>query len=175
LPTDISTPPLHDRVADAFGRHAPELRGYLTRAVRDRELAADLTGDAFTKLVVADRAGRFPEEPRAWLFRVGINLAASHGRHRRVEQRVASSMRNRFVPGSVRSAEQHVIAVERIAELHKMFDAVVGDGRTALLLSAAGHDGESIARQIGRTHSATRTLMHRSRIALRRKLQAIEA
>jgi len=164
-----------DRVADAFGRHAPELRGYLTRAVRDGELAADLTGDAFARLVVADQAGRFPNQPRAWLFRVAINLAASHGRHRRVEQRVASSQRESFVQELGPSVEQHVVGVERIAELGKMLDMVAGDGRTALLLSAAGYDGESIARQIGRTHGATRALMARSRISLRRMLEVVEA
>jgi len=162
-------------VADAFGRHAPELRGYLTRAVRDGELAADLTGDAFARLVLADQAGRFPDQPRAWLFRVGINLASSHGRHRQVEIRVASSQRERFVHEPAPSAEQCVIGAERIAELHTMLDMVAGDGRKALLLSAAGYDGESIARQIGRTHGATRALMSRSRILLRRMLEAVEA
>jgi RNA polymerase sigma factor (sigma-70 family) len=175
LPRRDHAASVQDRVADAFRRHAPELRGYLTRALRDAELAADLTGDAFAKLVVAEQAGRFPDQPRAWLFRVGINLAASHGRHRRVETQVASSLRERYVEEPVPSVEQQVIGMERIAELREVLDQLAGDGRRALLLKAAGYNGESIARQIGRTNGATRTLMSRSRTPLRRMLLTREA
>jgi DNA-directed RNA polymerase specialized sigma24 family protein len=69
----------------AYDRHAGEIHGYLVRVVRDSEVAADLCADSFTRLLVEERAGRFPDNPRAWLFRVGSNLAASRGRRLALE------------------------------------------------------------------------------------------
>jgi DNA-directed RNA polymerase specialized sigma24 family protein len=49
------------------------------------------------------------------------------------------------------------------------------DARAALLLSSEGFSGAEIAATIGRTEAATRTLLCRSRVQVRRRLETTEA
>ena len=53
------------QTGDAYERHAAEVYGFLARTVRDGEAAADLLADAFTKLLLEERGGRWPDHPRA--------------------------------------------------------------------------------------------------------------
>ena len=46
------------------------------------------------------------------------------------------------------------------------------DARTALLMAASGFNGMEIAEAIGRSANATRTLMCRSRLELRHRLES---
>lgn len=93
--------PVHARVAgaqtgDAYERHAAEVYGFLVRTIRDGEAAADLLADVFTKLLVEERASRWPDQPRAWLYRVASNLAMSRGRRLQVAARVDRVLQMRF-------------------------------------------------------------------------------
>ena len=72
------------QTGDAYGRFATEVHGFLVRTVRDDDVAADILADAFTALLVEERGGRWPDHPRAWLYRVASNLAMSRGRRPRV-------------------------------------------------------------------------------------------
>ena len=161
-----------DRVGRAFGRHHAELRRFAQRLVGDAEVGADLASEAFTRLVMADRAGRFPDAPRAWLFRVAGNLAASHGRRLAVRNRKEAAVRARATFETGASPEEDVILRERLEDLRRALDRLNGDARVALLLRAAGYDGRAIAERIGRSHAATRVLMSRTRGPLKRDLQA---
>ena len=60
------------------------------------------------------------------------------------------------------------------AELHAALGRLRPDGRAALLLAAQGFNGHEIATSIGRSEPATRTLLYRSRIELRRLAEAAE-
>lgn len=66
-----------------FQRWAPRLRRLLIRATGSRETGEDLLQEAFLRILLS--APRF--EPRAevgtWMYRICINLACSHWRHRR--------------------------------------------------------------------------------------------
>jgi RNA polymerase sigma factor (sigma-70 family) len=164
-----------DRVARAFSLHYAEVRGVVARVVGDADVASELTSESFVRLIIADQAGRFPDKPRAWLFRVATNLAASHGRHRSVETRAAAALEARYGSAPHESPEDGVLLRERLGELRHALDGVMGDGRVALLLSAEGYDGRAIASRIGRTDGATRTLLSRTRAPLRRALLAQQA
>ena len=67
-------------VMAAYDDNQRDLFSYLLATVRDRQAAEDILQEAFLKLVREARSGRAPENPRAWLFRVAANLAASRGR-----------------------------------------------------------------------------------------------
>lgn len=154
----------------AYERHAAEIYGFLTRAVRDADVAADLLADAFTKLLVEERGKRWPDQPRAWLYRVASNLVMSRGRHLQVATRVDRVLHARERDRVSESPDVEVMRRERRSDLDRALAALGVDARTALLLAAQGFDGATIATTIGRTEVATRTLMCRSRLKLRELL-----
>lgn len=155
-------------VMSAWERHAPELLGFLTRAVRDRAAAEDLLQEAFVRLVRETRAGRRPSDVRAWLFRVAANLVVSAGRRRATVARWAPFLVRRSEAEP--STEHRALARELSAQLHAALGSLSPDGRTAVLLAAHGLDTASIAAAIGRTELATRSLLCRSRLRIRQQL-----
>lgn len=73
-------------LADLFRRHAAELAGFL-RARKGASDAEDLVQDSFVRLLQAS-ATEAPDNPRAWLYRTGANLAADAYDHHQVRERV---------------------------------------------------------------------------------------
>jgi RNA polymerase sigma-70 factor (ECF subfamily) len=79
-------PPKPASLAELFRRHAAELRGYL-RGRRGAADAEDLVQESFIRLLQASPT-QAPDDPRAWLYRTGANLAADAYDHRQVRERV---------------------------------------------------------------------------------------
>lgn len=159
------------QTGDAYERHAAEVYGFLVRTVRDGDAAADLLADAFTKLLIEERGGRWPDQPRAWLYRVASNLAMSRGRRLQAAARVDRVLQARLQDRLSDSPEAGVLKHERRGDLDRALALLGADARVALLLAAQGFDGAAIAVAIGRTEAATRTLMCRSRMRLRQELR----
>jgi len=159
------------QTGDAYGRFAAEVHGFLVRTVRDGDVAADLLADAFTKLLVEEREGLWPDRPRAWLYRVASNLAMSRGRRLRVAARVDQVLQARHHDQVSDSPDAEVLRRERRSDLDRALGLLGTDARVALILAAQGFDGTTIAMTIGRTEAATRTLMCRSRMRLREALR----
>ena len=155
----------------AYERYASEINGFLIRSVRDVDVAADLLADTFTKLLLEERAGRWPDQPRPWLYRVASNLVMSRGRHLQVANRVDRVLYLRQRDRVADSPDVEVLDRERRSDLDRALATLGPDARTALLLAAQGFDGATIAATIGRTENATRTLMCRSRLQLRDALR----
>jgi RNA polymerase sigma factor (sigma-70 family) len=151
-------------VEAAYVAHAGALLRRLTATTRNPAVAEDLTQEAFMRLVIEVKAGRIPDDARAWLHRVGHNLAMSRGR------RIAVANRRNVeiaLPGSAPSPETLTLEAERESVLH---DALAGLGAThqrALILAANGYRGREIAHSIGRTEGATRTLLCRARVKVK--------
>jgi len=163
-------------VVAAWTDHHEELYGFLVRTTRDPEMAADLLCEAFLRLTREVRAERTPDNVRAWLYRVAGNLAVSRGR------RIAAGLRwlTRTMAAGRTAAvddppEIHVLAQEGRAELVGTLDDLSPDARAALLLSAEGFSGAEIADAIGRSEAATRTLLCRTRLHVRNRLELAEA
>lgn len=76
---------------DAFGqfyvRYRRLLVGYLSRRVRDPEVAADLMAETFASTLVATRelSHPLPDAPAAWLFTIARNLLTDSIRRGQVE------------------------------------------------------------------------------------------
>jgi RNA polymerase sigma-70 factor (ECF subfamily) len=158
-------------VLGAYESHRSELYGFLIRATRDRELAEDLLQETFARLLREARAGRRPSDPRAWLFRVAANLAVSSGRRQQALQRWAPFLARH---DDHLSAEQSYLQRETSDRVEAALKHVSPDARAALLLAAHGAGTAEVARAIGRTELATRSLLCRSRLKLRDHLQETE-
>ena len=154
-----------------YEAHRAELLAFLLRMTRDREAAEDLLQETFIRLIKEVRAGRPPDAVRPWLYRVAANAAISRARHGAVWSRLLPRLVDRREP--VRP-ESELLRAERETELHTALAELPPHGRAALLLAAQGFDGHEIAASIGRTEGATRTLLCRSRVALRLVLESRE-
>ena len=150
--------------SDAYGDHGEALRLFLVRYTRDASAAEDLAQEAFLRLLVESTAGRAPTNVRAWLFRVGVNLAASRARRQAVATRHAWALLSRSVAPS---PEEELIDREESRRLTDLLEGLAEHVRVALLLSAEGYSGAEIARTIGRSELATRSLLCRQRSRLR--------
>ena len=156
----------------AFANHAESVRRALTRCVRDPVAAEDLLQEAFMRLVVEVRAGRIPEHIGPWLHRVGYNLAMSRGRRIAVAERHAAHVARSSVEAS---PETIALESERDAGLRAALATLGGVDRTALVLASQGYRTMEIARSIGRSDGATRTLLCRARMKLRGVILAADA
>jgi DNA-directed RNA polymerase specialized sigma24 family protein len=68
-----------------------------------------------------------------------------------------------------------VVLEERHTELRVALATLPAPDRVALLMAAHGATGEEIARHLGRSHAATRTLLSRARAHLRTAAIALDA
>jgi RNA polymerase sigma-70 factor, ECF subfamily len=161
---------LVDLVQAAFEAHERELFSHALRATKDREVAADLVQEAFLRLIGELRAGRRPDDVRPWLYRVLTNLIVSRSRHKGAVDRWVQTLR-RTDDREESTAEGDVIETDTRHELELAIAQLAPDARIAVLLAARGFDGPMIASQLGRSQAATRTLLCRARMQLRRHLQ----
>jgi RNA polymerase sigma-70 factor (ECF subfamily) len=151
----------------AYDAYRGRLFASVLRSTRDDEMAADIVQEAFLELVRAGQRGDLPENELAWLHRVAANRVIDWARKR---ARWAG-----HVPPSEDTEDAPEVAVlrrEAGRELHAALETLPGTTRQALLLEGEGYQPAEIARVIGRTGQATRTLLCRARRQLRDSLGA---
>lgn len=158
-----------DFVMTAYDENQRRLTGFAYALTRDADVADDLVQETFLRLIKEHAAGHTPDNVAAWLFRVCANIATSRGRRGVVARR--------FVERAPPPADEVAAEVEMLR--HETGEALVAalailnaEARTALVMAANGYSGREIAVSIGRTETATRTLMFRARERLRRFLVA---
>lgn len=155
-------------VEGLFARHHAEIHAYLSRMLRDPELAADLTQDAFVRAYRAWADLDDPAKSRAWLYQIAHRVALDEIRRRKIIRFVPWSGESR---GSVPSAERLVLESRLSAELERALARIPERQRAALLLAEV-HDlnGLELAAAMGTSHVAARALLTRARESLRRAL-----
>jgi RNA polymerase sigma-70 factor (ECF subfamily) len=152
-----------DFVIRAFEEHRLQLSSFAYGLARDRDVAEDLVQESFLRLVRELDAGRTPDNVKAWLFRVCSNLAVSRGRRINVAQRFLRVARIHDEP----AADVEILRREANASLLAALGTLPTDARAALLMAAQGFSGREIAEAIGRSETATRTMMFRAREKVR--------
>ena len=144
-----------------------DLHGYALAIARDAGAAEDLVQESFLRLLREHRRGRAPSDPRAWIFRVCTNLVRSRFRSRAVADRRRADLVSRDL---AESAESTVMRAEGNRQLREALGSLPVEVRMALMLSAEGFTGREIARTLGKSEGATRNLLWRGRLELRRLL-----
>jgi RNA polymerase sigma-70 factor (ECF subfamily) len=160
-------------VEDLFAAHHGEIYAYLIRMLRDPELAADLTQDAFVKAYRNYDALQKPENARAWLYQIAHRVALDHIRRQKII---------RFLPwtgeshGAAPSAERLVMDAHLSGDLARALERIPERQRAALLLAEL-HDltGLELAAALGVSHVAARALLTRARESLRQALASERA
>ncbi len=159
-------------ITAAYVEHHAAIRGTALRLTRDPDLAADVAQEAFLRLLLEARAGRAPDDIRAWLHRTTANLIISRARRAAVARRWAPRLVRLDGP-----AEPDAIAIlrEDRSDLRIALATLPVTDRVALLMAAQGATGQEIARHLGRTPAATRTLLCRARMRLRAATTDVDA
>jgi len=155
-------------VEELFQKHHGEIYAYLVRMLRDSELAADLTQDAFIKAYRAHDSLQDPAHARAWLYQIAHRVALDEIRRRKIV---------RFLPwtgesyGTAPSAEHLAMEGRLSSDLQRALARIPERQRAALLLAEL-HDltGLELAAALGVSHVAARALLTRARDSLRREL-----
>jgi RNA polymerase sigma-70 factor (ECF subfamily) len=157
-------------VEELFARHHGEIYAYLLRMLRDPELAADLTQDAFIKAYRAYDSLEKPENARAWLYQIAHRVALDELRRRKIIRFLPWTGESR---GAAPSAEHLAMELRLSGPLQRALDRIPERQRAALLLAEV-HDltGVELAAALGVSHVAARALLTRARESLRQALAA---
>ncbi|HLB44524.1 MAG TPA: sigma-70 family RNA polymerase sigma factor [Candidatus Limnocylindrales bacterium] len=154
-----------------YAAHHAEIYAYLCRMVRDDELAADLTQEAFVKAYRAYDTLEDANRARAWLYQIAGRTALDELRRRRIVRFVPWTGESR---GTAASAEELVMRARLSGDLERALARIPARQRQALLLSELNDmTGLELAEAMGVSHVAARALLTRGRESLRQAL-AIE-
>jgi RNA polymerase sigma-70 factor (ECF subfamily) len=171
-------------LARAYQHSRRDLKSYLTRIVVRPEVAEELVQQAALKLVESAGRPTDPEGTRAWLFRVGTNLAFDHlRRHSTWRETVLEETRERAVNDAAFVAESRLlcgspemsaIAREHLAVcLSCTLRSLQPEQAAALLLAEVyGFSVGETAQIIGATGTRVKNLIQAARARLRDKYAA---
>ena len=153
-----------------FAKHHGEIYAYLVRMLRDGELAADLTQDAFVKAYKNYDTLEKNENARAWLYQIAHRVALDELRRRKIVRMIPWTGEAR---GAAPSAERLAMDLRLSGPLERALARIPERQRDALLLAEL-HDltGLELAAAMGVSHVAARAILTRARESLRRALAA---
>lgn len=160
-------------VESLFAKHQAEIYAYLLRMLREPELAADLTQDAFVKAYRNYDTLEKPENARAWLYQIAHRVALDEVRRRKIVRFLPWSGES---PGAAPSAERLVMDAHLSGDMQRALARIPERQRSALLLAEL-HDltGLELAAALGVSHVAARALLTRARESLRQALASERA
>ena len=153
-----------------FAKHHNEIYAYLIRMLRDPDLAADLTQDAFVKAYKNYDTLEKDENARAWLYQIAHRVALDDIRRRKIIRMVPWTGESR---GAAPSAERLAMDLRLSGPLERALARIPERQRAALLLAEL-HDltGVELAAAMGVSHVAARAILTRARESLRKALAA---
>jgi RNA polymerase sigma-70 factor (ECF subfamily) len=157
-------------VETLFVKHHGEIYAYLIRMLRDADLAADLTQDAFVKAYKNYDTLEKNENARAWLYQIAHRVALDELRRRKIIRMIPWSGESR---GAAPSAAHLAMDLRLSGPLERALARIPERQRAALLLAEL-HDltGVELAAAMGVSHVAARAILTRARESLRRALAA---
>jgi RNA polymerase sigma-70 factor, ECF subfamily len=152
-------------VEELYAAHHAEIYGYLSRMVRDDELAADLAQETFVKAFRAYDTLIDRQRARAWLYQIAGRTALDELRRRRIVRFVPWTGESRGVDAS---AEDMALQRRLHGDLERALAQIPARQRMALLLAEVqGLNGAELADAMGVSNVAGRALLSRARESLR--------
>ncbi len=168
----------HDLIAQArqgdaralsaiYDQYAEKIYIYFYHRLGDRQLAEDLTGDVFVRMVEAADTPRFADTSLSgWLYRIAHNLLVDHFRKQREE--VALSEELPMTGEGSAAAAERMLAQDG---LRKALERLTEDQRQVIVLRfGEGLTAREVAEIMGKQENAIWQLQHRALNSLRRAL-----
>jgi RNA polymerase sigma-70 factor (ECF subfamily) len=150
----------------------PELVRYLFWSVMDEDKARDLAQEAFAQVLDRD-----PENPRALVYTVAINLARDEARTvvRRKRHLALLKVEADVTAEVTASASEQVERRDAVERLKRALDVLSERDREVLLLWDAGLNYVEISAQTGLAKTAIGTTIARAKKKLVEAHEALEA
>jgi len=121
--------------------HRPQIFRFLLASTRDVDLAETLTQDCFLKAHRNWGSFRGESSAMTWLMRIAINLQKDHWRNRRMQfwrqtrtNSVDLDEASEWLPSGERSAEQQLLAREKVKQVWQSVEGLSERQRTVFLL-----------------------------------------
>ena len=160
-----------------FARYTPRVLTFLTRMVRDRARAEELTQDVFIRIYNA--ADRYEAKARfsTWIFGIAHNLALNDlARAHRKNEQARSDLTELHAIDPAPSPIEKLEAERTRERLEQALAELPERQRAAVLLrSEQGMDYEEIAGSLETTVASVKSLLHRARESLLAALREDEA
>ena len=151
-----------------FARYTPRVLTFLTRMVRDRARAEELTQDVFVRIYNA--ADRYEARARfsTYVFGIAHNLALNElARAHRKHEQARSDLTELGAIDPEPSPVEKLVAESTRERLERALAALPERQRAAVLLrSEQGLDYEEIAGSLETTVASVKSLLHRARESL---------
>lgn len=161
-------------------RHRLPLVNYFSRLVRDRALAEDLAQEAFLRVYQARHRYRAEARFTTWLYRIATNLALNAIRDQRptafrseAADQESGSETSRLVD-SRPTVEQRLMQSDRERLIRQAVETLPANQRAAVILHKYQDvDYRQIAKILGVSVSAVKSLLFRAYESLRARLQPL--
>jgi RNA polymerase sigma-70 factor (ECF subfamily) len=122
-------------------KHRPQIFRFLLSSTRDPDLSETLTQECFLKAHRNWASFRGESTAMTWLMRIAINLQKDHWRNRRLQfwrqtqtHAVNLEEASEWLSSGERSAEQQILAKERVRQVGKAVERLSERQRTVFLL-----------------------------------------
>lgn len=123
----------NDDVRTLYLQYGQELQGYLVRRLSCAETAADLTQEAFARLIRTN-PGSALDNPRAYLYRIASNLVTDHYREEGRRPQPAVLQQPTVIADATPGQERALLAKDQITHLERTIEALPRRQREVLLL-----------------------------------------
>ena len=151
-------------------KHRPQIFRFLLSSTRDIELAETLTQECFLKAHRNWASFRGESSAMTWLMRIAINLQKDYWRNRRMQfwrqtrtNSVDLNEASEWLPSGESSAEQQMLAKERVGQVWKAVEGLSERQRTVFLLRYLEEQELSeIARQTGLSEGTVKAHLSRA-------------
>jgi RNA polymerase sigma-70 factor (ECF subfamily) len=158
--------------------YRPQIFRFLLASTRDVDLAETLTQDCLLKAHRNWASFRGESSAMTWLMRIAINLQKDHWRNRRMQfwRRTQSNAvdldtASEWLPSGASSAEQGVLAKERVQQVWKSVEGLSERQRTVFLLRFVEEQELSeIAGATGLTEGTVKAHLSRALARVRKEL-----
>jgi RNA polymerase sigma-70 factor (ECF subfamily) len=158
--------------------YRPQIFRFLLASTRDVDLAETLTQDCLLKAHRNWASFRGDSSAMTWLMRIAINLQKDHWRNRRMQfwRRTQSNavdldQASEWLPSGESSAEQAVLAKERVQQVWKAVEGLSERQRTVFLLRYVEEQELSeIAGATGLTEGTVKAHLSRALARVRKEL-----
>jgi len=164
---------------DLVGRYTIRLHRFLQRLVLNAAVAEELTQDTFLRVFLARERYQASATFSTWIYRIATNLALNWLRDsRHVRQAASLEALTIFgtrmqIPCPVRTAEQDLLELAERDRIRLAITALPERQRLAVILHKyEGMDYENIARTLGCSVPALKSLLCRAYAVLRGRLIA---
>ena len=158
-------------IEELYRAHARRLAGYLMRATRDVEVAADLTAETFAAALMARERYR-PElgAPTTWLYGIAAHKLGDWRRHGHAEDRARRRLQLERPPLSEADVAEFTRLADEVTVI-ELLDDLPEDQRSAVRARLLGErDYHEIAMAEGVSEAAIRQRVSRGLAGLRGRI-----